>query len=277
MSIYITGDTHGEIDIHKLSTKVFPAQKEMSSEDYLIVTGDFGFPCCASDIQENSKAHKTYRYWLKWLKSKPFTILFVDGNHEHHDFWDAQPVREWHGGMVHIHPEADNIVHLIRGEIYTIDGETVFAFGGASSHDIEPQYDEFGRCVWKGRTEGENWFQRENASEAEKNRAREYLEQHGNQVDIIITHTPPKCVCDEILKAVGETPREDPTAEFLNEIQETVDYGLWVCGHIHKDTIDASRGIAVVYDTIAEVNALKEGVYTAHEHWASAQKGAYNG
>ena len=139
MSIYITGDTHGEIDIHKLNTKYFPAQREMSRKDFVIVTGDFGFPCCASDIQEDNKAQKTYRYWLKWLKNKPFTILFVDGNHEHHDFWDAQPVQEWHGGMVHIHPEADNIIHLIRGEVYSIDGETVFAFGGASSHDIKPQ------------------------------------------------------------------------------------------------------------------------------------------
>lgn len=40
--IYVTGDTHANLDIGKLSSRRFKEQKEMSKDDYLIVCGDFG-------------------------------------------------------------------------------------------------------------------------------------------------------------------------------------------------------------------------------------------
>ena len=40
--IFITGDTHGDYDWHKLNTKFFPEQKEFTKDDYVIITGDFG-------------------------------------------------------------------------------------------------------------------------------------------------------------------------------------------------------------------------------------------
>lgn len=40
--IYVTGDTHADIDIGKLSTSKFPQQKSLTKNDYLIVCGDFG-------------------------------------------------------------------------------------------------------------------------------------------------------------------------------------------------------------------------------------------
>lgn len=39
--IFITGDTHANIDISKLSVKNFPKQKDLSKNDYLIVCGDY--------------------------------------------------------------------------------------------------------------------------------------------------------------------------------------------------------------------------------------------
>lgn len=38
--IFITGDTHGHIDIHKLNTKNFSIQSELTKSDYLIICGD---------------------------------------------------------------------------------------------------------------------------------------------------------------------------------------------------------------------------------------------
>ena len=40
--IFITGDTHGDIDIQKLSSKNFPKGKTLTKNDYVIVCGDFG-------------------------------------------------------------------------------------------------------------------------------------------------------------------------------------------------------------------------------------------
>ena len=69
--IYLTGDTHG--DFTRLSKKNFPEQKDLTREDYVIVTGDLGLLW---------KEDKTYKYWLDFLNSRNFTVLWVDGNHE---------------------------------------------------------------------------------------------------------------------------------------------------------------------------------------------------
>ena len=62
--IYITGDTHQNIDISKLNTKNFPEQKELTKSDYVIICGDFGM------VWNNSKEEM---YWRKWLEKKNFT------------------------------------------------------------------------------------------------------------------------------------------------------------------------------------------------------------
>ena len=40
--IFLTGDTHIPIDVSKLNTKNFPEQKNLTSDDYVIILGDFG-------------------------------------------------------------------------------------------------------------------------------------------------------------------------------------------------------------------------------------------
>ena len=52
--IYITGDTHGEIDIDKLDTKNWSEGKFLSKSDYLIILGDFGFSL-------------NYVKWIEWF------------------------------------------------------------------------------------------------------------------------------------------------------------------------------------------------------------------
>ena len=69
--LYITGDCHG--DFNRFATKKFPQLKEMDRDDCVIVTGDFGGIW---------SGEQTDRHKLDWLEDKPFTILFVDGNHE---------------------------------------------------------------------------------------------------------------------------------------------------------------------------------------------------
>lgn len=136
--IYLTGDTHIPIDIDKLSRKSFPEQKQLTRDDFIIVLGDFGLLW-----QED----KTYHYWLDILSAKRYTLLFVDGNHENFDWLNSLPVEFWHGGRVH--RVAENILHLMRGEVFEIAGNTFFTLGGAVSHD---------RIY---RTEGISWWPQE--------------------------------------------------------------------------------------------------------------------
>jgi hypothetical protein len=68
------------------------------------------------------------------LEEKPFTTLFGSGNHENFDLLAEYPVEDWHGGKVQrIRP---SVIHLMRGQVYSIQGKTFFTMGGASSHDI---------------------------------------------------------------------------------------------------------------------------------------------
>ena len=63
-------------NFRKFSSRRFKAQKQMTRDDFVIVCGDFG------GIWKDDERE---RYWLNWLAQKPFTLLFVDGNHENFD------------------------------------------------------------------------------------------------------------------------------------------------------------------------------------------------
>jgi len=190
--VYVTGDCHG--DFHKFSTKRFPDQKEMTKDDIVIVCGDFGI--WNDDPEE--------RHWLKWLDEKPFTTVFVDGNHENFDrlYSDEFQTIDFHGGKAQ--RIRNSIYHLLRGEVYEFEGKTFWCFGGASSHYISDgiidaddfeTYIEFYAAICKAYTFNKmfrinhvSWWKQELPSEEEMEHGRQTLTAHGNKVDYIITH-----------------------------------------------------------------------------------------
>ncbi len=121
--IYITGDTHGNWK-STLHHDVFPEGDTLSKNDYVIICGDFGL---WHDTEDE-------RFALNWLNAQPFSTLFVCGNHENYDRLYQYPVEEWHGGK--IHKICDSVFHLMRGQVFDINGKKFFTFGGASSHDV---------------------------------------------------------------------------------------------------------------------------------------------
>ena len=241
--IYVTGDTHGEIDIGKLSNKNFPDGKNLTENDYLIILGDFGFPFYDKEIMKTYGKTGEYAYWTRWLAMKPYTILFIDGNHDNFNFWDAQPIiRKW-GGNVQRHPDIPNTYHLMRGEIYEIDNNTIFTFGGAVSIDI------------MHRTKNISWWPQEQATDEQIEHARKNLAKHDNTVDYIFTHTMPQ----KLIKEYGcFTPISDKGAEFFDEILENVDYKLWCCGHFHIDDIDEKHKLRMFYNDIKQLHSITE-------------------
>lgn len=223
--IYITGDTHIPVDIQKLSTKRFPEQKEMTKNDYVIICGDFG------GVWDGSNEEK---YWIKWLKSKNFTTLFIDGNHENFEMLYNLPTVDFGGSIAH--KVDDGIYHLIRGEAYNIDGNKFFVFGGASSHDKEY------------RTEGKNWWAAEMPSEQDYKNAEENLKKNNFNFDFIITHSAPTSVQKEV------APRYEVNkiTEFLEEVKKNIAYRKWFFGHYHRDIVIDEKFTAL-FDKILEV------------------------
>lgn len=58
--IYITGDTHGKHDIRKLNFKNFPESRSLCKDDYVIITGDFGFVWDGSNEVKYDRKGKYY-------------------------------------------------------------------------------------------------------------------------------------------------------------------------------------------------------------------------
>ncbi len=242
--VYITGDIHGGIDIEKLSGKHFPQGKQLTRQDYVLICGDFGLPFLPTDSYPPGtflpnkyarSSQKTYLHWCKWLSQRPYTILWVDGNHDNHPFWYDQPVTEWNGGKVNIHPLAENVIHLKRGEYYKIDGHTFWTMGGAASHDREYRID------------GYSWWKEEIPSAEEMQHGQDTLAAHGNQVDFIITHTMPQCLIAPALSSLFPT---EPTREYLTKIYRTTAFRYWFCGHLHIDKTDRKHRLRVSYNEI---------------------------
>lgn len=88
--IYATGDIHG--NSLRFQSQYFPEQAQMTKDDYMIICGDFG---CVwnGDKSDDSQLNR--------LEALPFTVLFVDGNHENFDALSEYPVEQWNGGKVH--------------------------------------------------------------------------------------------------------------------------------------------------------------------------------
>ena len=206
--IYVTGDTHQNINIKKLTIDFFPEQKFMTKNDYVIICGDFG---CVWDGSNSDK------YWQRWFDNKNFTTLFVDGNHENFNLVKQYPISEWNGGKVQF--ITPSIIHLMRGEIYNIDGYSFFAMGGASSHDI------------KFRTENISWWKDELPNDKEYENAFKNLEKHNNKVDFIISH----CCSDNVQNMINSNYVHDKLTNFFRIIDETVEFKKWFFGHYHID------------------------------------------
>ena len=113
---------------------------------------------------------------VKRLEEKPYTILFVDGSHENFDLLEQYPVVEYAGGQTH--QLAANVYHLMRGQIFSIEGKTFFAFGGGESE--EKQF----------YIEAEKWWPREMPTIQEMEDGVRRLYKMNLQVDYLITHTP---------------------------------------------------------------------------------------
>ena len=69
--VFVTGDVHCPIDVHKLNTKNFPLQKSLTKDDYLIVCGDMGLVWSYPD----GPRYKEDLYWQKWFNNRNYTTL----------------------------------------------------------------------------------------------------------------------------------------------------------------------------------------------------------
>lgn len=259
--IFVTGDIHGELGIKKLAVDSFLAQKDFANQDenFVIITGDFG-------LVWSQKESPTEKYWLDWLENKNFTTLFVDGNHENYDRLATFPVEEWNGGKVQrIRP---HVIHLMRGQVFTIEGKKFFTFGGASSHDIQDGIldpadytdEENFREVYRRwrqmfkmfRVKGVSWWSQELPSQEEMKEGFYNLSNHNYEIDFIITHCAPTTTARLVLFGIGMF-HSDILTDYLEGIRQCVKFKKWFFGHYHDDK-NINEKEVMLYNDIIRIN-----------------------
>ena len=223
--IFVCGDTHFPHDVAKLNTRNFPEQKNLSEEDVVIILGDFG-------LLWGDAPDKEEIWWTQNMTQRRFTTLFLDGNHEnHHRLGELEQCQKF-GGPVGIVNE--KIFHLRRGNIYTIGDVRLFVMGGAASTDKEH------------RVAHETWWPEEIPSAQEEQHALDAVARSGGSVDYVLTHTCPariaQDVSNEALKIYGASTSsaskvDDPTTQFLDKVEQSLDFKEWHFGHFHLDAV----------------------------------------
>lgn len=222
--VYITGDTHGDLDFFK-----DPRLKKLTEDDTLIICGDFGF------IWDGSEKEKRK---LKQLEKKRYTICFLDGVHENFDILDKYQPYRYKGGNAH--KIASNIYHLLRGEIFTFERKTFFVMGGGESEDKDM------------RKEGKTYFKTEMPSSAELLNGARNLKDADYKVNYVLTYEAPAIAKDFIRMHTNQEMHFTPLNTYLGELMKSVEYNHWYFGSLHMD-MPISKNMTVVFNEIIKI------------------------
>lgn len=256
MRLFVTGDTHG--DVYERCEKLMPFL-DKDEDNFLIICGDFGLiwginPPRYEWEEERLKREKEQ---IEKIGKLPLTVLFCDGNHECFDRLNSEfPVVDFYGGKAH--KVSDNIYHLMRGEMFEIEGNKIFAFGGARSHDIwnlfdpkDPKYWDKAETADFYRTIGESWWEDEIATEDELKHGIETLKKHNWECDYIISHEAPKSDALVLNRDSGVM------CDYLELIKQSVSFRRWFFGHHHQN-ISTDAHTMCLYYGFKHIDDLKE-------------------
>lgn len=212
--IYITGDTHGRFE----RVERFCERFGTSREDILIILGDAG-------VNFNGGRHDRMKKDL--LESLPITIFAIHGNHEQRPCTiETYKEKIWRGGTVYYEEEYPDLLFAKDGEVFELDGKKAIVMGGAYS------VDKMIRLMY-----GYGWWPDEQPSEEIKKVVECKLEELGWKVDVVLSHTTPLKYepVEVFLEGIDQSNVDKSTEEWLDGIEDRLDYGKWYCGHYHTE------------------------------------------
>lgn len=187
---------------------------------YMTITFNFS----KNDLNVEKVEYNDYMYCFTMPHGTLITrhngkVAFT-GN-SNHAWLNTFPVIQWHGGSAH--SIAENIIHLMRGEVYDIDGFKFLSIGGAKS--IDKAY----------RIPYIDWWPEEEISQAEIQHTLDNLDKHKWLVDYVITHAAPRTILRDIFPNELHLSGKSSTEKFLEYIQQELTFKQWYFGHYHID------------------------------------------
>lgn len=220
--IFITGDIHGDRD--RLSRWRL---RKLQEGDTLIICGDFGF------LWDDSKTEQSY---LQNLGKRKYNICFIDGTHENFNLLNNYEISQWNGGKVH--KIYGNLYHLMRGQIFEIEGKKIFTMGGGESSDVDIRRDV------------NAWSKDEIPTQEELLEGAENLEVAGYDMDVIVTHEPPLKVKSFLNLNDNEMLRVTALNAYFEELSEHCKFKKWFFGSLHLDKYISGTHRAIFKDVI---------------------------
>ena len=232
--VYITGDIHGNPDeIIYLSNKY-----GLTKDDILVLLGDVG-----ANYYLNKKDIKTKQRMSKEIEA---TILCIHGNHEARPGTiEGYELYEWNGGEIWVQPEYPNLLFAKDSSIFNLEGLSCLVLGGAYSVD---KYYRLER--------GYAWFKNEQPSEYIKECTEVQLAKVNNKVDAVFSHTCPfKYEPVEVfLPGIDQSTVDSSTEQWLDKIEDKLDYKAWYCGHWHiNKRIDKMHFLFDGWETLEDI------------------------
>ena len=215
--IYVTGDTHASFGALCETVR----GKNLTSEDLVIILGDAGFNFFGAWADRVNKMQ---------VNSLGVPVFCVHGNHEMRPAATGlYQLKDWHGGQVWVEEDFPNLLFGRDGDIYDMDGKSVAVIGGAYS------VDKFHRIARD--PHNPKWWPDEQPDDATKARVEARLAAHGWKVDYVLSHTCPLRYepVEMFLPGLDYRKVDRSTEEWLDRIEERLDYRTWYCGHWHTN------------------------------------------
>lgn len=242
MKWFITGDTHG-----KVYNRIITSDFGMTHNAALIILGDAGLNFYLNKTDKKEKQRVEHR-----LAAFDSYLYIVRGNHEERPqnlgmnwFKDTNVL-----GKVYMETEFPHIRYLMDGGTYIIDGKSTLVIGGAYS------VDKYWRLKGKPEdtTEWTGWFKDEQLTEAEMIEIARNI--YNASYDMVLSHTCPLSwePRDLFLGVVNQGEVDKTMENFLEEVKNRIDYGLWLFGHYHQNRLMRPH-----------VEMLYQAVYTLDE------------
>lgn len=229
--IYITGDKHREFD----SVKAFCQENNTTKNDVLIVLGDAGLNYYLDQKDRDLKDR---------VASLPITLFCIHGNHEERPAYIfSYTCMKWHEGTVYLEYEYPNILFAKDGEIYDLNGKKAIVIGGAYSVDKNYRL-----------ATGMTWFKSEQPDKKIKKYFELQLKKSSWKIDCVLSHTCPKKLApiDLLEKTLDLETFDYSTEEWLDEIEDKLEYSHWSFGHFHTEKTEANYSIH--YENIEKWN-----------------------
>ena len=234
--VYFTGDIHGR----PFRIMNFCSEHRCSQDDIVIILGDVGANYYGGSRDDAMKMA---------LNECGPTILCIHGNHEQRpQALGSYELIPWHGGQVWVEKQYPNLLFAKDGEIFDINGIRYLVIGGAYSVD---KYYRLSR--------GWAWWANEQPDEEIKTFTEQQIASH--QFDVVLSHTCPyKYEPREMfISGIDQSTVDTSTEEWLDSIEESINYLAWFCGHWHVDKrVDRMHFLFSGFESEDELHKLKE-------------------